>query len=309
MSSLRHAHLGVAAGLAFVPAALLGASEAGQMLAQGDFLQLQSLGLPAAGVLILAGLVVLLSSRLGPARRRVLGSVLALAGAMLAFEGARVLSTYWLLWGRGLLIEPGLLTYTAGALLWIVAGTLALIEGSRSLEAGPDPGRGMVLVAGLGLASVPALPWVLLTGPGEAATLLFNDLTDAIFSQFPLQGPIRWAMWTIAGGLAWTTLAAAWTRPWIGQRPWRRRLVVGLGPLAVVGAHAVFVVEALGLREALRGGQLYPGFNVLPLLATLVVAWQLWRSTPGSADDQAPEAASDGQAVTFRQDLSAGDRA
>lgn len=305
MSSLRHAQLGVAAGLAFIPAALLGASEPGHMLAEGDFLQLQSLGLPAAGVLVLAGLLVLLSSHLGPKRRRILGSVLALAGATLAFEGARVLSTFWLLWGRGLLVEPGILTYSGGALIWLVAGVLALLEGSRTLRSGPDPGRAAVIIAGLGLVAIPLLPWVLLTGDGQA-TLLFNDFTDAIFSDFPLQPALRWAMWTIAGGLAWTTLAARWTQPWIGQRPWARGLVVGLGPLAVVGGHVVYVVEVLGLQDALRFGSLYPGFNVLPILAALTVAWHLLRSRSDPSGDREE---SDPGPVSFRPETAPSDRA
>lgn len=305
MSSLRHAQLGVAAGLAFIPAALLGASEPGRMLAEGDFLQLLSLGLPAAGAVVLSGLLVLLSSRLGPRRRRVLGSALALAGAMLAFEAVRVLSTFWLLWGRGLLLDPGFLTYCGGALLWLVGGLLALVEGSRTLVPGDDPGRATVLLAGIGLITIPLLPWVLLTGDGQA-TLLFNDLTDAIFSGFPLQATLRWAMWTVAGGLAWTTLAARWTQPWTDDRPWARRLVVGLGPLAVVAGHAVYVWEVLGLREALRFGQAYPAFNGLPLLLALLVVWQLTRHEPGTT--AATEAADD-QAVRFHLGPAPGDDA
>lgn len=267
--------------MAFVPAALLGASEPGQMLAEGDFLQLQSLGLPAAGLLVLSGLLVLLSSQLGPKRRRVLGSTLALAGATLAFEGARVLSTFWLLWGRGLLIETGLLTYCAGALLWLVAGILALMEGSRTLRPGEDPGRAVVLLGGIGLAAMPVLPWILLTGDGQAS-LLFNDLTDPIFSGFPLQETLRWAMWTIAGGLAWTALAGRFTQPWIGDRPLARRLVVSLGPLAVLVAHGVYIWQVVGLLDALRVGQAYPAFNALPLILTSLAVWRLWRPRPRS---------------------------
>ncbi len=304
MSSLRHAQLGVAAGLAFIPAALLGASEPGRMLAEGDFLQLQSLALPAAGLLVASGLLVLLSSQLGPKRRRILGSMLSLAGAALAFEGARVLSTFWLLWGRGLLIEPGILTYAAGAFLWLVAGILALMEGSRTLLPGKDPGRAVVLLGGIGLVTVPVLPWVLLTGDGQAS-LLFNDLTDPIFSGFPLQQTLRWAMWTIAGGLAWTALAGRFTQPWIGDRPLARRLAVSVGPLAVLAGHGVYIWQVLGLRDALRVGQAYPAFNALPLILTVLSAWSLWRPRPRSP----ATGAADPRPVTFRAQDPKGEQA
>lgn len=259
--------------LAAGPLAALLLSPAGRGLLADDLLLLKTLYLPAASVLVVTTL--LLSAGLPTAAwtRRV-GLLHGLAGALTSFEAARVLSTLWLLLGRGLLLDAGLGLTLVAAGIALLAGVAALAPGARAADAPRHRPDVSVVLAGLGLTAVPLLPWFLLQGETGAAVLLFNDLTDPAFSEFPQDPRLRLALWSVAGGLAAALALALGTSRWRGTLP--RAGLVGLALAWAVVGHVLYFVragEATGSPEI----SVWPGINVLPALAILAVAVALRR--------------------------------
>ncbi len=216
--------------------------------------------------------------------RRAIAAVQGVGGAFVAFEGARVLSTLWLLWGPRLIPDETLAWTMGASLLALIGGLGAMIHGIRA-SIGDKRLRRASLLAGIGLAATPLVPWILLTGNGSAV-LLFNDFSDPGFSDFPGDGWILAALWTIVAGLAIIVLTGLIAGPEGDPGGGGHRLAGGLGVAAVVAAHGVLVWRVLDLSEAFEGGSLWPGFNAIPLMLALAAGYLL--SRPRSEPEPEP---------------------
>lgn len=261
------------------PAVLLVATPQGRSIAAGDFLQLYSVFLPACTI---TGLTVLARTvSVGGARSETARLLQGVAGGAAAFEGARVPATLWLLLGRGLIPGPRLLTASAVALVAVLGGLLAVWEASPG---GPgDRSRWTPRLAALGLVAAALLPWFLLTGEG-IAVVLFNDVTEPRFSEFPVDATSAALLWTIVaglGGLLVGSLTPTSTRA--GPIPVGGAFLA-LGTLALIGGYAVLLWQGAQLSARFDGGTFWPGVNVAPVLLGGVAAW-----TRRSAGSDRPE--------------------
>lgn len=263
----------VLALLVLLPAIATAATTTGRGIAGSGPLEMAYLpvSLILFGALLARQLVVV-----SKPTRRAIASVQAVGGAFVAFEGARVLSTLWLLWGPRLIPDETLAWTMGASLLALIGGLGAMIHGIRA-SIGDKRLRRASLLAGIGLAATPLVPWILLTGNGSAV-LLFNDFSDPGFSAFPGDGRVLAALWTTVAGLASILLTGLMAGPERDPGGRMHRLAGGFGVVAVVAAHGLLVWRVLALSEAFEGGSLWPGFNVLPLVLALGAGYLLSRS-------------------------------
>lgn len=236
------------------------ATSRGRTVSTDNFLLLRTVFLPAATLAAAAAL-----ARPTPSRRRWQGPVLAVAAAVTAFEAGRVLSTFWLLWGRGIRLDVPFLAAAGVALVALAAGCVLVAAGTRA--EGPARARSRARWCLFGVVAVPLIPWLVLVGGGTGA-VTFNDLTDPAFSSFPVRGPMAAGLWTLTVGLGLAGASAA-----LRQRSTRLdRWGTGLGVLAVAVGYAVYGWQTWVLNGAFPAGRVLPLANYVPLAAA-VVAW------------------------------------
>lgn len=244
------------------PAIVMVATPGGRGVMADGFMQLSTIGLPTS---LLAALLA--AGHFGAAwtRSRPAGAVLALAGTAVAFQGARLISGWWLILGRGLNLESLFLRTTGLAAIAVVGGLFALVEGVYHARGGASGTT--ATLAGVGIVLVPLLPVFLLTGDG-VAVVVFDDLAEPAFSRFPGDTTTLTALLVLLGGLVAALVGGMLPL----DAPVARRLAhlaVGAGVLAVAGGYAWHVVRGLSVETGDTGGAIWPGVNVAPVVLAL----------------------------------------
>lgn len=234
------------------------ATERGRTVSADDFLLLRSVFLPAASLAAVAAW-----ARPTPRRRRWLGPAMAAFGAVAAFEAGRVVSTFWLLVGRGLRLDVAFLAAAGVALVALVAGSVLVLAGTR--REGANRARSRARWCLFGLVSIPSIPWLLIVGEG-ASVVVFNDLTAGSFSSFPVRPHMAAGLWTLTGGIGLAGVAATLR----GASARVDRWGTVLGVLAVAVGYGVYGWQTWVLNGEFPLGLVLPLANYVPLLGAIV---------------------------------------
>lgn len=246
------------AGLLLAAAAIATlATQRGRAVSTGDFLLLRSVFLPAAG---LAGVSAWL--RPTPSRRAWLGPVMAASGAIAAFVAGRVLSTFWLLVGRGLALDVPFLAAAAAALVALVAGCVLVAAGTDRVD---EEARSRARWCLFGLVAVPLIPWLLIVGEG-VSVVVFNDLTAGAFSEFPVRPRMAAGLWAVAAGIGLAGVAATLRETSVRVDRWG----TSAGVLAVAMGYGVYGWQTWVLNGEFPPGLVLPLANYVPLLSAIV---------------------------------------